>query len=305
MQARRCHGCAAPLPQAIEGEPYRCPFCGLLHDVATPTAGIHIQIGQPVASRRTPRWVVAVFAFAVLATVLPVVGSGLAVWFAASSINAPRAALSGVLPGPSARTTANLADLPFGFHALEAARPTGNLATLDVVAAVPWALAIAQAWAPDARLERVDVERLRPDGTINVLDDRDAVTTYRFLSAARATALRQQGRVQADAEAITGFWVRLKAGRIEVYGERNRATSLRREELPPHPDAMAMPELFTAPPVKALAHDLPFLKGYLIHLEREGWVWYFSSLANETRPRVRARDAAVWPYGRPAASRTR
>jgi hypothetical protein len=42
----------------------------------------------------------------------------------------------------------------------------------------------------------------------------------------------------------------------------------------------------------------PFLKGYLIHLDDEGWVWYLSKLGGESLPRVRAGDGRVWPYRR-------
>jgi hypothetical protein len=42
----------------------------------------------------------------------------------------------------------------------------------------------------------------------------------------------------------------------------------------------------------------PFLKGYLIHLDDEGWVWYFSPLSGESLPRVRASDGKPWPYRR-------
>jgi hypothetical protein len=41
----------------------------------------------------------------------------------------------------------------------------------------------------------------------------------------------------------------------------------------------------------------PFYKGYLIHLEREGWVWYLSTLSgDDSIPRRRARDARFYPY---------
>jgi hypothetical protein len=40
--------------------------------------------------------------------------------------------------------------------------PAGGYALLDPVAQIPWALAIAQGWATDARLERIDVTGLAP-----------------------------------------------------------------------------------------------------------------------------------------------
>ena len=43
--------------------------------------------------------------------------------------------------------------------------------------------------------------------------------------------------------------------------------------------------------------DKPYYAGYLIHLPREGWVWYFRAVSGTTGyPRVRARDGRVHPY---------
>ena len=65
---------------------------------------------------------------------------------------------------------------------------------------------------------------------------------------------------------------------------------------PPYPKVLTTVEL-----ARRLAGDerfrRPFLQGYLIRLEREGWVWYLSPLARgESLPRVRATDARPWPY---------
>jgi len=63
-------------------------------------------------------------------------------------------------------------------------------------------------------------------------------------------------------------------------------------------EAETLATLLKRPAVAHLRANLPFLNGYLIHVRDEGLVWYFSSLANESKPRVRARDGAVWPYSR-------
>ena len=42
--------------------------------------------------------------------------------------------------------------------------------------------------------------------------------------------------------------------------------------------------------------ERPFYTGYMIHLPREGWVWYFQSASGDSFPRVRARDGRVYPY---------
>jgi hypothetical protein len=61
---------------------------------------------------------------------------------------------------------------------------------------------------------------------------------------------------------------------------------------------LPLAKLVALPAVEKLSGGAPFLSGYLIYLDDEGWVWYFSTLAGESKPRVRARDGAVWPYQR-------
>lgn len=256
---------------------------------------------SPAQHRRVARWVFGIIGFAVLIALVPLVMGLFVAWRAVDAVvPAVRTAVDNTPAAPVRRTTAALKDLPRGYHALDVAPPTGGYSALDAVGALPWAVAIAQAWEPDARITRIDVDRLRPDGTINVADDAEAVLRYRFVSARRAESLRQQARLRSDAEEAVGFWVQVKAGQPQVFADVTRASSLRDDELPGYPDSLGLPQLFARPAVRAQAADLPFLKGYLIALPREGWVWYFSSLANESRPRVRARDGAVWPYARGA-----
>ena len=237
----------------------------------------------------------------VLASLVPVVIGVASAWRAAREMAGPLAEAissmsSTVGSSRAAKTTADLKDLPRGHHDLDVTPPAGGYGNVDAVAMLPWALAIAQAWEADAQIGRIDVERLRPDGTLDVQDDASAVLRYRFVSPRRTERLRQQARLQADAEDAVGFWVTVTAGQPRVYAEVRPGAALRDLEEAPYPSALPLPDLFGRPAVKALAADLPFLKGYLIPLPREGWVWYFSSLANESRPRVRARDGAVWPY---------
>lgn len=300
MKARRCQGCGAPLPDADPAEPVRCTFCDLRHDRSGPgSGGVSVSIGA--ASRPAPRWVFWLITAIVLLAVIPTAIGIFVAWRAANAV-APLVseAVTRTPTRPAARTTADLHDLPGGHHALDVAPPAGGYGAVDPIAALPWAVAIAQAWDTGARLTRIDVSRLRPDGTINVQDDATATLRYRFMSPGRAEALRQQGRLRADAEAVVGFWVTVETGQVRAFGDATRATSLRDTALPTHPQALALPALFARPAVQRLADGLPFLNGYLIAIEREdwNWAWYFSSLANESLPRVRARDGAVWPYGR-------
>lgn len=300
MQARRCQGCAAPLPEGAAGEPVRCPFCGLLHETAAASVP-HVQVHRLHVGRsnRMPRWAFGIVAVILIATFAPMLVGAFIAWRASSvALDTVRTVLPVSTPRAS-RTTAQLKDLPGGYHALQVAPPAGGYGAVDAVAALPWALAIAQAWQADAGLERIDVNRLRPDGTVNVQDDGDASLTYRFVSPAAAKALREQARLRASAESVVELWVRVKSGAPQVYANASTVSALDDDAPPPHPEAEPLVRLLARPAVQSLRSDLPYLNGYLIHIGDEGWVWYLSSLANESKPRVRARDGAVWPYRRP------
>jgi hypothetical protein len=243
------------------------------------------------------RWIAVFVGIVVLAGVVPTLIGLYAAW------RATRAALSPTLSRLASETAPvtpqQLKALPAGYHALQAAAPAGGYGALDPTAALSWALAIAQAWEADARLERIDVARLRPEGTVNVADDRQSSVTYRFQSPARQQALREQARLSSSAQSATGLWVRVKSGRPDVYVDVRSAAGVD-GAVAPHPRAMHVASLLGVAAVRHALDGAPFVDGYMIHIEDEGWVWYFRTLDGQSLPRVRASDGAVWPYQRRA-----
>jgi hypothetical protein len=200
---------------------------------------------------------------------------------------------------PAALTLEELGDLSPGYHTLETPPPPSGYASFDAVIAMPWAQAIAQAWVGDARLDRVDVAGVRPDGLIDVAKDQDAEVTYRFVSPDRIKELRRRADLSANANVPTEFWIRVKSGEASVVAPATPAALLAfrdHEGLAPEPPralplAAMFTKLTTRSPFKA-----PFYRGYLMYTEGEGWVWYFSTMAGETLPRVRSTDGKVFPY---------
>ncbi len=296
MQPRQCAGCGAPLPSTDVDGVIACRFCGLAHD-----AQPHLQAARVVfrgasdVTRSAAR--VATIIATLIAVVVGIVGLaiGVAVWRASrrpAVVTVPGLAIPGT--ARSAFRIADLPTVPAGRHALEAAPPPAGYGAVDAVAALPWALTVAQGWAPDAAIARIDVERLRPDGTVNAADDAEALVRYRFVSPERVRDLRERARTAARAEAVTELHVTLAQGAPTVQGIQRSASSGGDTTRPPHPDVLPLPALVARLP--AGEYRQPFLKGYLIHLAREGWVWYFGTLAGESLPRVRAVDGATWPY---------
>jgi hypothetical protein len=200
---------------------------------------------------------------------------------------------------PATLTLKDLDDLGPGYHTLDTAPPAGGYAGFDAVAALPWALTIAQAWVTDARLDRIDVVGVQPDGLIDLADDREAEVTYRFVSPDRIKELRRRADLSANANVQTEFWVRVKSSQQSVIAPTTPAALLAfrdHEALPPEgPRALPLGATFEKLAARP-QFNAAFYKGYLLYAEGEGWVWYFSTLSGESLPRVRSSDAKVYPY---------
>jgi hypothetical protein len=298
MQARRCGGCGAPLPDTDDQERPTCRFCGLVHDPAS-AGGAPVRIAIDMTSaRRTARGAVLIVSIVFLIAILAPLAFVYMQWRAADALTSASSRGSRATGVPKkAFTTRDLRDLPKGFHDLDTTAPPGGYGAVDAVATLPWALAIAQAWSEDARIDRIDVERMRPDGVVNAADDAEASVTYRFASTNRTAELRRRAQTSSRAELDTGFWVKLSRARTQAFADYNAASFARTDgATPAHPVALPLADLVARPGAKRALQPVPFYKGYMIYNQREGWVWYFMTLANETFPRLRARDGAAWPY---------
>lgn len=304
MTPRFCAGCGAPLPDTASSEPLTCRFCGVTHDRTAhdaPATITTIHIDRARAS------VPAVGAITVIATVLGLVAAvggviaAVATWRTSSPFTRTRPVAT---PSPPvALRVADLSRAGDGWHALAVAAPAGGFGAVDAITQVPWALAIAQGWSADARLERIDVVRLRPDGTVNVADDPDGALTWRFVSPGRMSDLITRAETSTRVDVPTQMHLEVRHGQVRagVFSQGaawSRTVARDLAALAGHPTS--------ARPLSRLVPDLarrpeytaPFLSGYLIHLEDEGWVWYFAPLGGGALPRVRASDGAVWPYRR-------
>jgi hypothetical protein len=307
MKALTCPKCGAPvqIDETSGAASFRCGFCGsTLAPTRTLTAaGAPVVIDLRLARRAgasAARWVALIFLVTMAFT-------GWIVWTsfraATTGMGSAFESISRAVETTGAQskrwTLAELGGLEGGrgWLTLDLAPPppaTGGYPALDPVAALPWALTAAQAWRSDVAVERIDVVRLRSDGTVNVADDPEGEVMYRFLSPSGIAEWQRESKLSTRAEADYGLFVKLGAGKVTALVVRGRPSD---DRLPPYP-SRALPARDLMP---RLARDerfaeLPFLAGYLIALEREGWVWYLSPLSGGSLPRARASDGRIWPY---------
>jgi hypothetical protein len=298
-RVRRCGGCGGPLSEAADDRgTITCSFCGMVNEVSAPTP-------QPIiitmdSRRRIVRPGGGVALAISIAIIVMVAGVGVVVY------RAIRPAASGALGVVSREAlrarelTRSLAltELPTlnerGHRQLNVSPPPGGWKAFDPVAGIPWANEIAQAWAPDARLTRIDLGLIAGDGTADLTGDRQDTIGYRFVSPSRIAQWSKIADRDVNASAAYELFLRLGRGVVVVYVHSGRPPD---DPPPPALDALPLRELLTTARQNKRFPAHPFYTGFLIHSDRMGWIWYFSSLSRrETIPQVRARDAAVSPW---------
>jgi len=315
MKSLKCPNCGGPIELGDHEVRTACPYCGgsLERTIAMPhpggrtarrgvtTSGVH---GISRSARRavgcTLLVVVGIAAIgAFIALRAARIGRDVARSVADASRSAPRRAPD----DPAASLPlARLGEPDFsGRHRLAAAPPATGLAAFEAVVNLPWALAIAQHWAPDVQLWRIDVERLRPDGTVNVADDPHAEVSYRFVSPRKAAAFRARADAQPDARGDFELWVTVEQNAIYGYeiSTLPQIAAIHYEELErlDYPKSRPLPEILATHARRPELPGVPFFNAYLIRLEDEGWCWYLNTLSGKPNiPRFRARDGRMWPY---------
>lgn len=285
MKAVECVNCGASLPADPDLGPVRCGYCQTLNE-------------RTVARKLTPaglergRRRLFLLAGAGCATLLAGIGLVIALLIGSGSrgVPPPTARPAITLPSLAKRTYAP-ADLARtrerGWLELRPAPPPTPYGAFEPVACLPWALTVAQGWALDAGLERIDVKRLRPDGLVNVEDDQDAEVMYRFLSPAQ---LREYGRLSelnSQAKVPYGFFLRIEKGHATALINEGKPHA--DDQIPEHPKALPLPRLLEIAKSTGRFPEKPFYAGYLIRLRDEGWVWYLNSLSGrDSLPRLSA-----------------
>ncbi len=185
-----------------------------------------------------------------------------------------------------------------GWRELASTAPTSGWAAFEPVTDLTWANAIAKAWRQDAQLTRIDIDRLTEHGTVDLTAGPDNKAGYRYISPSQIDAWQKIADRDAKATVPYELMIKLaeqKVTALVVQGEPPRS----RDKTPPPVDSHPLPELLRLAKKNGNFKEYPFYTGYMIPLEREGWVWYLNSLSGrESIPRVRAKDGQTYPYRR-------
>lgn len=295
---RRCAGCGAALGVPTDDDlTIVCRFCGLRHDINDLAAAGTVPQVVVVGSRA--RGPVTSLIYAVLAVVALVTAGSLYVGYRAASGVSTLVRESTVTLPRRATTTPRtpvvaLADLPglteFAWRAVDAPPPPEGYAVFAPVAAIPWAMTIGRAWASDAVMTRIDVGRVSSNGVVDLSGEQ--TSGYRFVSPGRIARWKRETDAGSRSVTKTSLMLEIRGETVRVIVDDSDRDV---REVPP---TMSLPvnEILSRARKTPRFPDRPFYGGYMIHLPREGWVWYFSAPSGDSFPRVRARDGRVYPY---------
>jgi hypothetical protein len=274
-----------------------CTFCGLAHDATTTfpafaSAPVVIQSSQ--RNRSANRIVVAVVLVVVAIIVVgALVPAFLGLRMAQTAIERSTTdVVARINDGKRAIAPADLASAPRGggWKVLAATPPAGGFTDFDPVGSLPWAMGIGHAWASDAVLTRIDVGRVSATGAVDLGGEQ--VSGYRFASPGRHQQWINETDAGGKPVTATGLMLQLKGSEVRAlpYEERYEPGAA-------SPVSLPLAEILERARRGRGFEDKPYYAGYLIHLPREGWVWYFRAVSGTTGyPRVRARDGRVYPY---------
>ena len=178
-------------------------------------------------------------------------------------------------PAPTGMPAAGLSRLAHdntSWNHLQADGIVGNLATFDPIANAPWALKTAQAWSNDARLVRIGIDRVLPDGSVDI-NDKEGVD-YRFYSPGRRKSELEMAKV-SEQRIPTEFRIWIRGGAVKVL-QSSRSMPSRD---PDPPTAKITCSLATLLGIWRAKHKLPPRPSYdmtLLHRRKGQYRWSIS-----------------------------
>jgi hypothetical protein len=293
---RRCSGCGAALGDPTDDDlTIVCRFCGLRHDI-NDLAGDATPVVVQVRAPGTGGAGRAIATIVLLVVSLTVAGG---LYLASRATREVTTRVRETTDAVRQRVADRnrplaLTELDtlteFAWKPVGTAPPPGGFSSFDPVAALPWAMSIAHAWAPDAVLTRIDVGRVSPTGVVDLSGD--TPSGYRFHSPARLLRWKQETDGGTKSTTASGMMLQVQGTAVRVLME----TNAREEPATSAPASLRLADLLTKARTARGFSDRPFYAGYMIFLPREGWAWYFRAPSGDSFPRVRAKDGRVYPF---------
>jgi hypothetical protein len=297
IRARRCSACGGPLPEGGGHDTtITCSFCGMVNEVSADTPRIIVNLNAGDTVRYVGSYVKLAIGLSIGLTIIGViVAIVVAMRSFTTAIDVVRHDSSPVRMVTRGITMSDLPKLAErGYRTLDAPPPPGGWTSFDPVVGVGWVSQIARAWTADARLERIDLTLIAADGTADLTTDRDETVGYRFVSPSRIAQWRAIADSVVDAQIAYELFIRVGRQQVSVYAHSGNPG---KDDAPPGLDGLPLRDLLTRARRTDRFPELPFYTGFLLYLDRMGWVWNFQSLSRrESIPSVRARDGAVYPW---------
>jgi len=268
----------------------------MVNDIAAASSPAVIKLDIGHGAARIGRYVTLTIGLAVAGAAL---GVGIAIWSAVrpitDAVNEVREQAETARKANRPLTLSELRSFAGGgWRQVEAPPPPGGWAAFDPVAAVEWAQQIAHAWAADARLTRIDVSRVSAEGTANLDGSGEDTVGYRFVSPERVAEWERKADREVNAQVAYELMMQVSRQQVTASVQRGRPSS---GAVPPAFEGLSLRDLLARAQASPRFIEHPFYAGFITHIDREGWVWRLQSLSGrDSLPRVRARDAAVYPY---------
>ncbi|MBI5501728.1 MAG: hypothetical protein HY907_15900 [Deltaproteobacteria bacterium] len=202
-----------------------------------------------------------------------------------SASTAPAGSVQGTLdvkaepPAPTGITKDGIGGMPVGaWAAMDMNGMPGSVESFDPMKAYPWLLALAQAWKPDARIDRYWLRGLRPDGTLDATAGGNADITFVSPQAVEAAKAANLAGAEPDPTEIR---FELDEGELQGY----LSTHMRQ----PPPAAARLPEPTDVVPRCSMQtvlglmrlHGVPARPTYELNMSWNGgyggsWWWSYS-----------------------------
>jgi LSD1 subclass zinc finger protein len=294
VKALTCVSCGASLDAPSDQPEIRCSYCGTVNEPTTrrpppPLADEAAPVRVPL--RTLGLTFGAIMLVPALGALLGIGAAVYGVWTAfhvASAVSHPPS-----IPRLRALRADDLRSLhESGRKVLSVDGPSGGFNAVDPVDSLPWATAIARAWAADSRLDRIDASHVRPDGTVDASSGENTEVLYRFSSPSRVSSYWREADASGRRECECEFWVVAHQGQTFVQLITARPSQ---DKPSASPAVLSLRQVFAR--TRGRLGDKPFYNAYMIPSGGDGWVWYLSSLSGrDDIPRVRAADARVYPW---------